>query len=79
MPSTGIPSTMYSGSLLLIVPIPLTRTVKALPGDPEFCETCTPAILPWSACSVRKMGASVISSAVTVETAPLILLRFCVP
>ena len=53
----GTPSTTYSGWLPALSDAgPRTRTDTPLPGSPEFCTTCTPAMRPCSALSMLATG-----------------------
>ncbi|MBA7705549.1 hypothetical protein ES703_114380 [subsurface metagenome] len=77
--ATRIPSTMYKGSELKLLPVPRTLTVNEEPGAPEFCIMVTPAVLPCKACSTRVGAIETISSLSTLAMAPVTRLFFFIP
>ena len=78
-PST--PSIKTNGSWLFKVPTPRIRIVEpSLPGCPEFCMTCTPALIPAKAFDTFVIGRDkACSSKFTEETEPVKFTFFCVP
>ena len=72
--STGVPSTMYSGSLFWNEPTPRMRTVEREPGEP-LAFTVTPATCPSMRCSTLVVVVLFASWRLTLETAPVMSCR----
>ncbi len=77
VPSTGVPSMMYKGSLFWNELMPRTRTVLREPGEPLF-STVTPETRPSSRWSTLADVCFCAFSTLTLATAPVMSPRRCV-
>ncbi|MNE80622.1 hypothetical protein D3C80_1772100 [compost metagenome] len=78
--SIGKPSTTYNGEFCWVKEFPPLITIFIPdPGCPSLELTCTPAILPASACSNVATGAFFKSSILTSPTEPVRSLLFTAP
>ena len=74
----GMPSTMYSGSVLFSVPIPRMRMLACEVGSPVVL-TFMPGTRPWRAVITSRAGLFLISSTETTVMEPVrSLLRWVV-
>jgi hypothetical protein len=73
---TGVPSTMYSGSLFWNELMPRMRTVLRPPGEP-LLYTVTPDTLASRRCSTLALVCRSAAATFTLATAPVISPRVC--